>query len=124
MENSTQEIIRTLCKERGLSVTELEKNLGYGNGSLTKKGSSIKSDRLFTVAKYFNVPMEYLITGEMPDVQDYYIDPEVSDLAEELRTRPELKIVFDASKDVSRKNLLMVAELLERLNEQQYGEED
>ena len=123
MENVTSEIIRTLCKERGIAVNALEKILGFSTGSLSKKDVAIKSDRLFAIAQYFNVPMEYLMTGEMPD-QDYYVDQDVADLAEALRTRPEMKIVFDASKDVSRKNLLMVAELLERLKEKQYGEEE
>ena len=57
------DVIRELCKEKGISVTDLEKELGFGNGSLTKKGT-MRSDRLMTVANYFNVSMEYLLTGK------------------------------------------------------------
>lgn len=121
----TFEIIQSLCKERGITVNYLENLLGFGNSSLRKKGANyLRSDRLLAVAQYFNVPMEYLMTGEMPSEQDYYVDKDVADLAEEFRVRPEMKIMFDASKDVSRRDLLMVAELLERLKGTQYGEEE
>lgn len=60
------DVIRELCKEKGISVTDLEKELGFGNGSLTKKGT-MRSDRLMIVANYFNVSMEYLLTGKEPE---------------------------------------------------------
>ena len=61
----TSDIIRTLCKEKHISVTELEGILGFGNGSLTKKGSFLRSDRLLAVADYFHVSMECLM--DRPD---------------------------------------------------------
>lgn len=68
----TGEIIRKLCHASGTSVTKLEEELGFGNGSLTR-GSSIRSDRLHAVAKYFGVSMEYLLTG-VSDTENY-LDP-------------------------------------------------
>lgn len=59
------ETIRKLCRARKVSVTTLEKDLGFSNGSLTK-GAAIRSDRLYAVAQYFGVSMEYLLTGERP----------------------------------------------------------
>lgn len=62
----TQDIIRKLCKEKGISVTDLEKSLGFGNGSLTKSSSNaIRSDRLLLISKYFNVSMEYLLGEQL-----------------------------------------------------------
>ena len=61
----TSDIIRSLCKEKHISVTELESVLGFGNGSLTKKGSFLRSDRLLAVADYFHVSMEFLM--DRPD---------------------------------------------------------
>ena len=54
------EIIRLLCKENHISVTDLESRLGFGNGSLTK-GTILRSDRLLIVAQFFGVSMEYLM---------------------------------------------------------------
>ena len=62
----TADVIRALCKKRGMSVTSLEDILGFGNGSLTKD-TYPRSDRLYKVAQYFSVSMEYLITGETCD---------------------------------------------------------
>ena len=67
----TSDIIRKLCKENHISVTDLESKLGFSNGSLTK-GSSLRSDRLYEVAKYFNVSMEYLLHGEEHKAVEFY----------------------------------------------------
>ena len=61
------ERIRELCRKNGTSVTKLEKALGYGNGSITKDSTkSLKCDRAIAIARYFNVSVEYLLTGEDP----------------------------------------------------------
>lgn len=65
---NTTAIIRNLCSARGISVTELEKELGFSNGSLTKN-NYIRSDRLQILANYFNVSMEYLMTGKIPSLK-------------------------------------------------------
>ena len=39
--------------------------MGFSNGSLTKKGSFLRSDRLLAVADYFHVSMEFLM--DRPD---------------------------------------------------------
>ncbi len=101
--------IKELCREKGITVTELEKELGFGNGSLAKS-STIKSDRLQAMARYFNVSIDYLINGE-----SYYLNESTAQLAEELATRPTLKVLFDASRDVSDESLMTVAMLLEQL---------
>lgn len=44
-------------------MSGLEKILGYGNGSLAK-AKVIPSDRILEIAKYFNVSMEYIMTGK------------------------------------------------------------
>ena len=103
------ERIKELCRAEGITITELEKMLGYGNGSLAKS-STIKSDRLQAIAKYFNVSIDYLVNGE-----SYYLNESTAQLAEELATRPTLKVLFDASRDVPDESLMTVAMLLEQL---------
>lgn len=57
---TSREIIQRLCDENGITVSGLEKELGFSNGSLKKEGS-LQSDRLLKVAQKFNVTMEYLM---------------------------------------------------------------
>ena len=59
--------IETLRNEAGISQGKLEKELGFSNGSISKwKNSTPNPERLKKLADYFNVSVEYLMTGENP----------------------------------------------------------
>ena len=59
------ERIAMLCKERGMTVKELERIRGFSNGTIQvwKKGSP-RVDRLKAVADYFGVTVDALIADE------------------------------------------------------------
>lgn len=59
----TIDIIKDLCSKNNLSIAQLEGDLGYGNGSIAKS-KSMSADRVYQIAQYFNVPMEFLMTGK------------------------------------------------------------
>lgn len=55
--------IRELCRFNNTTITELEKNLKYSNGSLTKSPThTLRSDRIQEIANYFQVTPTYLLT--------------------------------------------------------------
>lgn len=57
--------VKTLCNATGISLNKLEQELGFSQGSLGKMGDSIpKADRLYKIADYFNVPMEYFFSDD------------------------------------------------------------
>lgn len=58
------DIIKQLCKEHELSIAQLESELDFGNGSIAKSKGNMSADRMYQIAKYFKVPMEYLMTGK------------------------------------------------------------
>lgn len=61
---STYEIIRSLCKEHDIAMTALERELGFGRGSIGKmKNGGTSAERLRKIADYFNVSIEYLMTN-------------------------------------------------------------
>ena len=61
---TTYEIIKELCKERGIAVTALEKELGFGRGSIGKlRNGSTTIERLQKIADFFNVSIEYRNSG-------------------------------------------------------------
>lgn len=68
------EIIKELCDKRGISVSALEKELSYGNGSLAK-AKKLPADRVLEISKYFDVPMEYIMTGENESVRNGELKP-------------------------------------------------
>lgn len=59
---STFEKVRTLCKNRGISLNTLEEHLGLGKNSLYSLKIKVPSaDRLALIADYFGVSVDYLL---------------------------------------------------------------
>ena len=58
--------IRVLANQKGMSLPQLEVELGLGNGTISRwKKSSPSSDKLQRVADYFNVSIDYLLGREI-----------------------------------------------------------
>lgn len=65
---STYETIKSLCKQHSIAVTALEKELGFGRGSIGKlRTGQTSAERLQKIADYFHVSTDYLLTGEDND---------------------------------------------------------
>ena len=57
--------IETLCKKQGITVSGLEKALGFGNSTISKWSKSSPSvDKLAAVANYFGVTIDQLLKEE------------------------------------------------------------
>lgn len=109
-----KEKVQALCKERGISVRKFELDIGIASGSVRKWDTVMPSaDKLLAMAKYFGVNPEYFITDG--STIEYYADPEVTKMTQELKDRPELKILFDASKDLKKDDVELVLKMIERL---------
>lgn len=63
--------LRKLCERDKTNFSQLEKTLGFANGSLAKsKENTIAAIRLKSIADYFHVSMEFLLTGnEYPNIE-------------------------------------------------------
>ena len=60
-DNVSLDRIRALCKERGISVAKMARDLGFGEGAIYKWPKNQPSgERVARVAKYFNVSTDYL----------------------------------------------------------------
>ncbi|ACK39754.1 XRE family transcriptional regulator [Listeria monocytogenes] len=76
------EVIKKLCKKRGISVTMLENELELPDNTIYQwKNRTPSVDRLQVVADYFNVSVDYLL-GRTDNPQiDSDIPPEAVTLA-------------------------------------------
>ena len=83
---ATIDRIRALCAKNHTSIKALEKELGFSNGSLAK-AATIKDDRLQRIAEYFNVTVDYLMTGE--ENTGYYLNEETAKMAERFKAHME-----------------------------------
>ena len=54
--------IKYLCMQNGISIHRLEKDLGFGNGSIAKWDSASPSlERVRRVSEYFGVTIDELV---------------------------------------------------------------
>lgn len=80
--------VKTLANGRGMSLTTLESELGFGNGTITKWDKTTpNADKLNTVAKYFGVTMEYLLNGIDQDGLSEKDNKDISKDLNNLRTK-------------------------------------
>lgn len=64
MFNSVQ-YVRDICKQRGIAISQLEKDCGFSNGYLNpKKMTKLPYDRAQTIAEYLGISAEVILTGE------------------------------------------------------------
>lgn len=111
------ERVETLRKQRNISQGNLEKELGFSNGSISKwKNSSPTPERLKKLADYFNVSVEYLLTGKEKDGgEEYYLNEETKEIAQEIFENPDLKSLFDMSRKMSPERLKAHIEFMKNL---------
>ena len=120
---NTAERIISICKERKIAVSRLEKDCGFANGYIRKlKEGKVPADRIFAIASYFNLSPEYLLNGVNPEKEStsgkkYYFDDATAEKAQELFENPGMRILFDAARDSKPEDLQMAADLLARLKE-------
>lgn len=104
------------------------------------------SETLIKIANYFGVSVDYLIgnphlpggtnnpahpwhgrvdslppgsgADEPGYAASYYHDPEVAAMVEDLRTRPGLRILFDASRDLTKEDIEFVLQMVKRMKQE------
>ena len=114
------EKIQELCDDHGIAITALEKELGWGRGSIgkLKKGGSTSTDRLQALAEYFQVSTDFLLEVQNSGHENgsgWYINNETAKAAQEAFDDPNLRILFDAARGSRPEDIQMAAEMLERL---------
>ena len=61
---SIKERIQSLCKETGITSKELESQLEFGKGYISKIDKSApNTSKIQKIANYFNVTVDYLMSG-------------------------------------------------------------
>ena len=120
------ERIESLRKERKISQGNLEKELGFSNGSISKwKTSMPKPERLQKIADYFGVTVDYLMTGNESDGKErYYTNDETASIAQDIFENMELRLLFDAAKDAQPEDLQTVHQMLIALKRKERGDID
>jgi transcriptional regulator with XRE-family HTH domain len=125
---TTYDIISDLCKQRGIAITALEKELGFGRGYIGKfktRGTSPTIKKLQQIADYFGVSINDLMPGnEKAEADRYYINPETAAIAQDIFENKELRLLFDAARDATVDDLKTTHDMLLALKRKERGNVD
>lgn len=82
------EIFEKLCKEKGITPYRFCKDTGINSSTIStwkNKGSECSAKTAKAICEYFNVTMDYLMTGEMPIDDPYAItESDERDIAKDM----------------------------------------
>lgn len=118
------ELIKKLRIKLGLTQTEVANRIGvskqtlykYENGIIT----NIPSDKVELLANVLETDPKTLMgwgDEESKTLDQYYLNEETREIAQEVFENKDLRILFDAARDARPEDLKMAADLLKRFKE-------
>lgn len=104
------EQIKSLCAAHGTNIKSLEKDLGFGNGTIRRWDERKPSyDRIEKVARRFNVPVSYL-TGEEQQKKPTTVSGDG-------QIGPNKQKLLEAVDDLSESEMLILIDRIQKLKE-------
>ena len=123
------EIFEQLLQKNGVTPYKVAKATGVTQTSLSnwKSGRSTPSVKtLQKIADYFGVSLGYLMGTEEqePNAVDeennlIVLDSDALELLEELKERPEMRMLFSVSKKATKEDILKTVKIIEALREEE-----
>lgn len=109
--------IRDLRISAGLTQEQLGEMVGLQKSAIAKyengKTENMKRSVIQRMAEVLGVSPSYLMGFE--DDAPYYIDPNAAELAKEIYNNENLRILFDATRDISKEDLEVIVRMVEGL---------
>lgn len=97
---------------------QVAKDIGVSYTTFTswiKDTNYPRIDKIELLANYFRVNKADLIENKYSENEQYYNDPSVSEYAQAIKDNPDLRLLFDASKDMSKDDINFVINTIEML---------
>lgn len=110
--------IKELCKANNITITGLEKELGFAKGSLSKIDKHLPSaDKIKKIADKLKTTPEYILYGEIPEQKSktgnvYYFDDKTAQLAQEMYQNPTLGAFMSATRKLTPKQFNVMQSML------------
>ena len=119
------DIFELLLQNFGISAYKFCKDTRISQSTIStwkKKRNLISGDLAKQIADYFNVSLEYLMTGkEKEGGERYYLNDETAQMAQKLFQNKELRVLFDAAQDASPEDLKTTYDMLMALKKKERG---
>ena len=108
-----------LCEQKGVSVTRATVEMGLSRtiGSKWKRtGATPNGETLNRIAEYFGVTTDYLLTGEETNTAAIdVVDDDLREYLDELRNRPEKRLLFSVTKNATRSQIEAIVKMIEEM---------
>lgn len=127
------DVFSKLCEKRGIRPSRAAEECGINKSSVSNwknNGYVPRGETLNKIADYFNVTTDYLLTGKKDDTVKVYdeddnivvLDDETRELIDNLRKRPEMKMLFSVSKKATKDDIIRAVKIIEALESGEEGE--
>ena len=111
----------SLCKSQNIFPIEVRRALGISQSTMASwksRGLTPKYETLSKIADYFGVSIDYLLGNteqkEKPLVNE---DEELTEYLDELKNRPEMKMLFSLAKGATKEDVEKAVKIIETLLE-------
>lgn len=119
------EIFEQLLQKFGVTTADVCKATGIGQSTISNwksRRNLISGKNAQLIADYFNVSVDYLMTGkEKEGGEEYYLNDETKEIAQDIFENKELKMLFDVARSAPADRLLayykMIASLEHKEND-------
>ena len=110
------EQLQKLCNSNNISLTALvEDKLHMSRSNVTKwkDGKVPKIDTIQKISSYFNVSADYLLGNEQKNKPLVNNDEELTEYLQQLKTRPEMKMLFNLAKGATKEDVEKAVKIVE-----------
>lgn len=109
--------LKYLRENKELTQEQLAEKLEMSKSAISmyERGKRVPDlETLELIADFFNVDLNFL-TGNKNSADEYYFDLETKQIAQEIFENKELRMLFDATRNVSKEDLKFVYEMIKRM---------
>ena len=120
--------IKYLRENNNLEQRDLAEALGYKSPSVVSDWENGKKKpnigAIHDMSRLFNVTIDQLVNTDLSaDGKDpYYLNPESARIAQEAYDNPDLRMLFDAAKDVEPEALKTVIDMVKLMKKEEHPE--
>lgn len=106
--------LREIRKKCGLTQKELAERIGSSESAISMYESGKRQpdyETLLKISDYFGVSVDYLLGKETPRQND----PELDALLEQLKNRPEMRMLFKLASDATADDVRQAVRIIEAI---------
>lgn len=115
------ERIEQLLRERGISGSRMSADLGMSRSFMTElrkgRAKSVSAENAARIAEYLGVSTDYLLGSTEREEQPDEGDEELAEYLEELRNRPDKRMLFSVTKNATKAQIEAIVRMIEEMQQ-------